>query len=60
MPRDTRALGKIMFLLAAGVSFLASVTLWFMGEKEQGQFVGLWVPSILALGALVLAPRKAT
>jgi hypothetical protein len=33
---------------------LLSVTLWFSGHKLQGIFVGLWVPSILSLGAVVL------
>ena len=49
---------KLLFLLAAFISFLASVGLWFSGYKEQGQFVGLWVPSILALGALLLAGKR--
>ena len=49
---------KLMFLLAALLSFGLSVTLWFSGHKEQGAFVGLWVPSILALGALTLAGRS--
>jgi hypothetical protein len=26
-------------------------------DREQGLFVGLWVPSILALGALLLSDR---
>ena len=46
-----------LFLVAAGFSFLLSVSLWFLGNKEQGIFVGLWVPSILALGALMLAGK---
>jgi hypothetical protein len=46
---------KIGFILAAGASFLFSVYLWFAGSKEEGMFVGLWVPSILAFGALVMA-----
>lgn len=45
--------------LSVGVSALGSlvfsVGLWFTGHKDQGVFVGLWVPSILALGAFVLA-----
>ena len=49
--------GQLLFLAAAGVSFLLSVALWFSGHREQGVFVGLWVPSILSLGALVLAGR---
>ena len=45
---------KLAFLAAAFFSFALSVTLWFLVDKETGLFVGLWVPSLLALGALVL------
>jgi hypothetical protein len=45
---------RALFLLGAFVSFVLSVWLWFGGHEEQGVFVGLWVPSILSLGALVL------
>ena len=48
---------KGLFLMAAGISFLLSVYLWFDGQKDQGLFVGIWVPSILSLGALMLAGR---
>lgn len=52
-----RAIGaKTLILLAATISFLLSVSLWFTGNEHQGIFVGLWVPSILSLGAIVL-PR---
>lgn len=51
--------GKLIFCIAAGLSFLLSVYLWFLGFREQGLFVGLWVPSILSLGALLLAGRGA-
>ncbi len=37
------------FLLAAFASFLASVGLWFLLNHDYGAYVGLWVPSILAL-----------
>jgi hypothetical protein len=40
----------ILMLAAAFISFLLSVYLWFSGQKQEGQFVGIWVPSILALG----------
>jgi hypothetical protein len=43
-----------LILAAALLSFLFSISLWFglIGEadKASGLFVGLWVPSILALG----------
>ena len=45
---------RALILLAAFVSFVLSVVLWFGGDKQQGIFVGLWVPSILSLGGLVL------
>ena len=48
---------KALFILAAGVSFLFSVYLWFLVDREQGLFVGLWVPSIVALGALLLSGK---
>jgi hypothetical protein len=37
------------FLFAAVISLLVSVTLWFLVNRDYGVFVGLWVPSILAL-----------
>lgn len=43
--------GDIFLLLAAFLSFVFSVSLWFLGLREEGFFVGLWVPSILAFGA---------
>jgi hypothetical protein len=45
---------KALFLVAAGLSFLMSVYLFFTGGREQGIYVGLWVPSILSAGALLL------
>jgi hypothetical protein len=48
---------RSLVLLAALVSFVVSVVLWFGGHHDQGIFVGLWVPSILSLGAVVL-PRS--
>ena len=46
---------KGLFLAAAGISFLLSVALWFTGSKEQGLYVGIWVPSICSAGSLILA-----
>jgi hypothetical protein len=56
MARSIRS-GKVLILAAAGASFLLSVGLWFGGYRDEGQFVGLWVPSILSLGALIFAGR---
>lgn len=55
MSHETAA--RSLLFLAAGVSFVLSVSLWFLSNELQGIFVGLWVPSILALGAIVL-PRS--
>ncbi len=48
-------IAKASILIAAFLSFLLSVYLWFSGEQQQGIFVGIWVPSILSFGALVFA-----
>ena len=48
---------RSLILLAAFVSFVLSVVLWFGGHHDEGIFVALWVPSILSLGAILL-PRS--
>lgn len=62
---DTTAAGldiitrpRRLYLLAAFLSFLFSVSLWFSGHREEGLFVGMWVPSILAMGVLMLIPPR--
>ena len=47
-----------LFLLAAGLSFVMSVYLFFSGDQERGIFVGIWVPSILSAGALLLGRKS--
>tara|TARA_R100000734_G_C3212114_1_gene26839 strand:- start:67 stop:237 length:171 start_codon:yes stop_codon:yes gene_type:complete len=42
-------LQKYYPILLAFISFLFSVSLWFGGMREEGLFVGIWVPSILGL-----------
>ncbi len=37
------------FLTAAFASLIVSVALWFLVNRDYGIFVGLWVPSVLAL-----------
>lgn len=52
---------KLPFLAAGFASFLFSVYLFFIeGDTTAGIFVGLWVPSIHSLGALVLAQGEDT
>ena len=42
-------LQKYYPIFLAFLSFLFSVALWFGGIREEGLFVGIWVPSILGL-----------
>jgi len=48
-------LGVRLFLVAAVASFLLSIALWFTDNRDEGVFVGLWVPSILAAGGFWMA-----
>ncbi|MFB0937398.1 MAG: hypothetical protein QMB29_00510 [Urechidicola sp.] len=40
---------KLLFT-AAILSLIFSEVLYFQGDKVDGNFIGLWVPSILAFG----------
>ena len=40
----------IFILLAVAISFALSGYLWFTGNREEGVFTALWVPSILCFG----------
>jgi len=48
---EKQQLGRVLFLAGAFIGFALSVSLWFADYRSEGIFVGLWVPSILALGA---------
>jgi hypothetical protein len=39
--------------LAAVLALAVSVYLWFSGQRDEGLFVGLWVPSILAFATYI-------
>jgi len=57
VPRIT--LPALLWLTAAFLSFLASVACWFFVDRSTGLYIGLWVPSILSLGALLNSlPRR--
>ena len=56
MKPSTRMI-KASILAAAALSFFLSIFLWFNGARDQGIFVGIWVPSILSFGTLMLAGR---
>ena len=42
----TRERLGVLILTAAVMSFLLSIALWFTDNRDEGVFVGLWVPSI--------------
>ena len=54
-----QAMVKLILFAAAFASFLLSVYLYFVADdKTAGIFVGIWVPSIQSLGALLLAGER--
>jgi len=55
---NMRTLDPALWYVAAGLSLLLSVYLWFLVDKELGLFVGIWVPSILSLGTLIQINRR--
>jgi hypothetical protein len=52
--KKAKAQARMLILVAAFLSLIASVVLYFAGNENEGIFIGLWVPSILALGALLV------
>jgi hypothetical protein len=46
-------IGDRAVLAAAFAAFVASAYLWFSGQRDEGLFVGLWVPSVLAFAGYV-------
>jgi hypothetical protein len=54
IPKEIRM--RFTDILAIGTALLAlvvSVYLWFGGQRDEGLFVGIWVPSILAFASFV-------
>lgn len=41
--------GTNWIIVAAVISLILAVYVWFTGNKDTGLFIGLWVPSLLAL-----------
>jgi hypothetical protein len=58
MPKSYVDRARALILLAALLSFFLSVGLFFLDDKTYGIFVGLWVPSILSFGAVILPPTQ--
>ena len=57
-----RVILQASVLISAAASLALSISLYFAGseqsDKLNGIYVGVWVPSILALGAFLLAGKK--
>lgn len=54
---------KAAMLIAAFASFVLSVSIYFQAGDDvlgrlNGIYVGIWVPSILALGSFILAQGR--
>ena len=43
-------MSDVCIFLAVMVSFAVSGYRWFSGQKEEGLFTAVWVPSILGFG----------
>lgn len=41
--------GTNWIIVAAVISLIIAIYVWFTGDRESGLFIGLWVPSLLAL-----------
>ena len=54
--------GDLLVMLAAFLSFLFSVALWFglgmSADKNAGVFVGIWVPSIISFAIYFHVARR--
>ena len=54
--------GDLLVMLAAFLSFLFSLALWFgigmSANKDAGIFVGIWVPSIISAAIYIHVARR--
>ena len=50
----SRRQAKQLIFAAAFLSYLLSISLFFSGDTDRGIFGGLWVPSILSAGNLLM------
>jgi hypothetical protein len=58
----SKTIFQASILVSAAASLALSISLYFSGneqtDKLNGIYVGVWVPSILALGAFLLSAQK--
>ncbi len=61
-PKNPDSLLKAILIFAAAASFLLSVGIFFLDDSKDHTinaiYIGIWVPSILALGGLLLAGKR--
>lgn len=61
-PKNPDTVLKAMLIFAAFVSFLVSVGIFFFDDSSNHTtnaiYIGLWVPSILSLGTLILVSKN--
>jgi hypothetical protein len=43
---------KVIFVLGV-VTVLMSITMWFMGYREEATYIGIWVPGIFSSGTFI-------
>lgn len=48
----------ICIFLAASISFVLGVYLFFTGDRQQGLFVASWVPAVLCFGIYLKLIRR--
>ncbi|MBC7467301.1 MAG: hypothetical protein H7256_15025 [Bdellovibrio sp.] len=47
-------LAKALIFIAATLSMLFSIFLYYTGNTQNAIYVGIWVPSILSAGSLLM------
>lgn len=47
-------MGREFYVAGAVLSILVSLALYLRGRREAGIFIGLWAPTILLLGELMV------
>jgi hypothetical protein len=52
--KKQKNMGKFIILFAAFLSMIFSIYLFHSGDTMNGIFVGIWVPSILSAGTLLM------
>lgn len=54
LSKRNKWVAKSFIFLAAFLSMLFSIFLFHSGDTQNGIFVGIWVPSILSAGSLLM------